>query len=386
MSFRVLNPYKLSALCILLIVLAALSGCHQTSNETVIGMLAPLTGSGASFGIGQRDGVSLALDEINAAGGINGMKIKMVVEDTRTEPPTAVTAAIKLLNKDRVVAIIGSAASLDVPAYMDQLEQAHVPQVLPVAVLPKITESGAKWTFRSAMNDKIAARKMAEFIASRLKPTAVALLLENSAFGATGEVCGQRLTDLGYAPLMIERFNRGDIDFSAQLTKMRAAKITHIQFWGYYADYAQIARQLKQMKYDAQLMGNQAPVTQKTLDLGGEALEGALNVCLFVPGSSNPRIQKFVKTYEAKYNSLPDTWAAQSYDGMYILARALEIGGSNPEKIREALAGMKDFEGITGTITFNSQGDAEFRGSSIVVVRNQRFVPFEEALATHRTE
>src|ERR1051326_3066616 len=363
----------------LFVVLLTFGACNNRSatGPMQIGMLAPLTGNGASFGQSQRDGVQLALDEINAKGGINGRTVELIIEDTKTEPPVAVTAANKLISQSKVPVIIGSAASLDVPAYMDLLEKAHVPQIVPVAVLPKITEGNAQWTFRSAMNDKIAASKMAEFVANELHAKKVALLLEDSAFGGTGMAFGDRLEQLGGKTLTVEKFKRGDLDMSAQLIKIKGLGATHIQFWGYYADYAQVAKQMKDLGVQAQLMGNQAPVTDKTIELGGSAIEGAIDICLFVPTSDDPRVKTFTDKFKAKYGHLPDTWAAQSYDGMYILAEALRQGGSDSQKIRDALAATKDFDGITGTITFGPNGDAEFRGTSIVVVQQGKFVPYK---------
>jgi branched-chain amino acid transport system substrate-binding protein len=135
---------------------------------------------------------------------------------------------------------------------------------------------------------------------------------------------------------------------------------------------------MRDLGIQAKLMGNQAPVTDQTIQLGGQAVEGALNICLFVPTSDDPKIQSFTQNFQAKYGHLPDTWAAQSYDGMYILAEALRQGGTDPKKIRDALAATRDFNGVTGTITFNSKGDAEFRGTSIVMVSNGKFVPYKQ--------
>jgi branched-chain amino acid transport system substrate-binding protein len=376
------NTVKVTAIILLVVLsLTGLVGCKSGSDSSGnihIGMLAPLTGTGASFGASQRDGVQLAIDEINAKGGINGSKIDLIIEDTKTEPPVAVTAANKLIYQNKVPVIIGSAASLDVPAYMDILEKAQIPEIVPVAVLPKITEGDAKWTFRSAMNDKIAATKMAEFVVNELQAKKISLLIEDSAFGGTGLIFAERAEQLGVKPLTVERFKRGDLDMSAQLIKIKNLGTTHIQFWGYYADYAQVAKQMGDLGIQAKLMGNQAPVTDKTIELGGQAVEGALNICLFVPTSDDPKIQSFTRNFQAKYGHLPDTWAAQSYDGMYILAEALRQGGTDPQKIRDALAATRDFNGVTGTITFNSKGDAEFRGTSIVVVTNGKFVPYKQ--------
>jgi len=362
-----------------------MAGCGGGSSSAPIkiGMAAPLTGNGASFGISQRNAVQLAMAEINSGGGISGRQLQLLVEDTKTEPPVAVTAVNKLIYQDKVPVLIGSAASLDVPAYMEMLEKAHVAQILPVAVLPKITESHLKWTFRNALNDKIAAAKMAEFAYNTLGARKIALLIEDSAFGSTGLRFAERLKELGVEPLTVERFTRGQIDFGPQLLRIRSFGATHIQFWGYYADYAQVARKLKELNMKVQLMGNQAPVTNKTIELGGDAVEGAINICLFVPTSEEPAAKAFVQKYKTEYGEVPDTWAAESYDGMRILAQALRVAGAeDPLKIRDALAATKDFKGLTGTISFNKDGDAEFKETFVTKIEGGRFVPFKMA-ASH---
>lgn len=364
----------------LLIVTGCDLGRKRPPNARIpIGMLAPLTGSGARFGESQRNGVQLALEEINARGGVDGHPLDLVQEDTKTEPPAAVTAFSRLAEREDIVAIFGSAASLDVPAYLPQVDKAAIPHLVPVAVLPKITEMGSRWTFRSALNDKVAASKMAAFVVQKLGAKHIALLLEDSDFGGTGLIFGAEAERLGVAPVTVERFRRGDIDLRPQLTKIKAAGATHIQFWGYYAEYALAAKQLRELGYSATLMGNQAPVNDKTLELGGDALEGALNVCLFVPTSAAAPIRGFVTRYRARFGADPDTWAAQSYDAMNLLADAIARGHRTREGIREALAATRDYQGVTGTISFTASGDASFRDTSIVRVSGKRFMPFEGA-------
>lgn len=368
---------RASVILVAALMLAVAGGCKKTdSGQLVVGMLAPLTGSGARFGESQRNGVQLAMDEINTKGGIDGHHLELVIEDTKTEPPTAVTAFTRLSQRNDIIAIFGSAASLDVPAYLPQVDRAGIPHLLPVAVLPKITEMGSKLTFRSALNDKIAAQKMADFVVRKLGAPKIALLIEDSAFGETGLIFGAEAERLGVAPLTVERLKRGDVDIKPQLTKIQSTGATHIQFWGYYAEYALVAKQLRELGYNAILMGNQAPVNDKTIELGGPAVEGALNICLFVPTSAAPNIRAFVHAYRTRFGAEPDTWAAQSYDGMMLLADAIRRGGPTREGIRKALADTKDFEGVTGTITFTDTGDAAFRGTSVVKVSGGKFVPF----------
>lgn len=354
-----------------------LPGCTKPPADRVtVGMLAPLTGAAARFGQSQRDAVQLAISEANAAGGIGGRPIELVIEDTRSEPPTAVTAFTRISQRPEVVAVFGSAASLDVPAYLPQVDPAGIPHLVPVAVLPSITEKGSRWTFRSALNDKIAATKMAEFAVGQLGAKKIALLLEDSAFGATGREFAARIESLGVAPTTTEHFKRGDIDLRAQLTRIRSSGATHIQFWGYYSEYALAARQLKELGYEAQLMGNQAPVNDKTLELAGPAVEGAMNICLFVPTAANERSTHFTQAYRAKYGADPDTWAAQAYDAMNLLAGVMRERGVDRETIRAGLAETSAFEGVTGTLGFQASGDAVFRETSVVVVKDGHFVPY----------
>ena len=360
-------------------MLALGAGCKNDQQGQMIelGMLAPLSGNGARFGESQRNGVQLAMEEINARGGINGKKLRLTIEDTKTEPPIALTAFNRLAEQRGILAIFGSAASLDVPAYMPQVDRAQIPHVLPVAVLPKITTMGSTWTFRTALNDQIAANKMAEFVVNRLHAHRVALLIEDSAFGETGLEFSREAERLGVKSLTTERFKRGDLDIKPQLTKIQSLGATHIQFWGYYAEYALVAKQMRELGFSATLMGNQAPVNDKTIELAGPALEGALNICLFVPTASDPAIKDFVARYRAKFNADPDTWAAQSYDAMILLAEAIGRGGETRQGLREALAATRNFKGITGTISFNSVGDAEFRATSVVKVAGGKYVPFD---------
>lgn len=374
----------LSVVAVLIALFAiptAFVGCEkrpESATTQSIGMLAPLTGNGARFGESQRNGVQLAIDQINAAAGSNGTRFNLVLEDTKTEPSTAITAFTRLAERGDLLAVFGSAASLDVPAYLPLVDSAKMPHLLPVAVLPRITEMGSQWTFRTALNDRIAATQMAEFAVKTLHAPRIGLLIEDSAFGETGLYFKKRAEELGAAEIPLERVRRGDLDARAQLTKMKSLGVTHLQFWGYYAEYAMVAKQMKELNFAAQLMGNQAPVNDKTLELAGSAIEGAVNVCLFVPTGTAAEHITFVTRYTDRYGAAPDTWAAQAYDSMMLLADAVKRGGTTPATLRDVLSRTSSFKGITGEISFDASGDAVFRGISVVKVESGRFVPFSK--------
>jgi branched-chain amino acid transport system substrate-binding protein len=204
-------------------------------------------------------------------------------------------------------------------------------------------------------------------------------LIEDSAFGQTGLMFAAEAERLGVPVLTTERLRRGDLDVRAQLTRIQSLGATHLQFWGYYAEYALVARQMREAGFSAVLMGNQAPVNDKTIELGGAQVEGALNICLFVPGSTAPAVQAFTSAYQRRFGALPDTWAAQSYDGMKLLAEALRRGGLTRPRVRDALAATRDFIGVTGVISFGENGDASFRDTSIVTVSGGRWIPYQAA-------
>lgn len=359
------------------VTLVLIGGCERKpagSRDHTIGMLAPLTGNAARFGESQRNGVQLALDEVNAAEG--GPRFRLVIEDTKSEPSTALTAFTRLAERGDLLCVFGSAASLDVPAYLPMVDKTQLPHVVPVAVLPTITESGSTWTFRTALNDRTAAVQMAEFAVKTLQADQIGMLIEDSAFGETGLHFKRRAEELGASGIAVERLKRGDLDVRPQLTKLKTQGVTHLQFWGYYAEYALVAKQMRELGFHAQLMGNQAPVNEKTLELAGDALEGAINICLFVPTDTSPLRAEFAAKYTKRFGQSPDTWAAQSYDAMRLVAEAVRNGGTNAVLLREKLKGTRAFPGVTGELSFDASGDAQPRSISVVEVVRGKFVPY----------
>ena len=341
-----------------------------------VGVVGPYTGSSAPFGISMREGVQLAVEEINAAGGVRGLgPIELVLEDDEGKPDVAVSAVAKVVQRDRVAAVIGPINSSNCLASMRVTQKERVPQITPVCASPAITAQGNPYIFRTTLSDSRYAASLAEFAVKTARLSRFAILHDADDYGTDGaNVFERRLRELGIAPLVREKWNRGDKDFTAQLLKVKEGNADGLLTWGLAAEIALIARQARQLGITARLLGGTGLATPRFLELGGPAVEGTLVTMLFVPDLPDPRAQAFVRRYEARFGRRPDTFAAQAYDSAHLLAGALASGGVNGPKLRDAIA-KSQYEGITGPVVFDETGE-RIRGLLVTVIRSGKFVPW----------
>ncbi len=342
-----------------------------------VGVVGPYTGSSAPFGISMREGVQLAAEEINAAGGIKGLgPIELVAEDDEGKPDIAVAAMTKVVQRDRVAAVIGPINSSNCLASMRVTQKEQVPQITPVCASPAITAQGNPYIFRTTLSDSRYASSLAEFAVKTAKLSRFAILHDADDYGTDGaNVFERKLRELGVTPVVREKWNRGDKDFTAQLLKVKEAKVGGLLTWGLAAEIALIARQARQLGITAPLLGGAGLATPRFPELGGQAVEGTLVTMLFVPDLPDPRAQAFVRKYEARFGRRPDTFAAQAYDTAQLLARALAAGGAGGPKLRDAIA-KTHYEGITGPVVFDETGD-RVRGLLVTVIKSGKFVPWQ---------
>ncbi len=342
-----------------------------------VGVVGPFTGSSAAFGISMREGVQLAVEEINAEGGVRGLgPIEVIAEDDEGRPDVAVAAVTKVVQRDRVRAVIGPINSSNCLASMRVTQREQVPQITPVCASPAITAQGNPYIFRTTLSDSRYASSLAEFAVKTVKLSRFAILHDADDYGTDGaNVFERKLRELGITPLVREKWNRGDKDFTAQLLKVKEAKVDALLTWGLAAEIALIAKQARQLGITAPLLGGTGLATPKFLELGGQAVEGTLVTMLFVPDLPEPRVQAFVRRYEARFGRRPDTFAAQAYDSAYLLARALASGGVDGPKLREAIA-KTEYKGITGPVIFDETGD-RIRGLLVTVIKSGKFVPWQ---------
>ncbi|MEW6730583.1 MAG: ABC transporter substrate-binding protein [Acidobacteriota bacterium] len=346
------------------------------SNTIKIGEYGALTGRIANFGISTKNGVKLAQEEYNKAGGLLGKQIEVIVEDDRSQQQEAKSAVQKLIDKDRVIAVLGEVASTNSIAGGTVCQEKGIPMISPSSTNPKVTQIGDH-VFRVCFIDTFQGEVMARFAATKLGLKKVAILHDNGSDYSVGlrDQFTKTFKELGGEILLDEAYQQGDPDFNAQLTKIRALKPEAIYVPGYYDDVGKIAVQSRSLGIKVPLLGGDgwdSPALLET-DEKKQAFNGCYISNHYSVEDQDPDIQKFVNTYKAKYGIVPDALAALGYDAARILFEAIKKAGSTDSKaIRDAIAQTKDFKGVTGTITIGPKRDA-VKPAVIIAIENGNY-------------
>ena len=353
-------------------------GCAKRSDEIVVGVYGSLTGGTATFGISSKNGHELFFDNLNAAGGIGGTKVRIIVEDDQSKPEEAATAVTKLIDQDGVIAVLGEVASSRSMAAAPYCQQAGVPMISPSSTNPRVTELG-DYIFRACFIDPFQGQMIAKFAYTNLNFTRAAVLRDNKndysvglanyfidAYKALG---GTIVADAAYA--------EGDQDFKAQLTTLKSKRPQFIMVPGYYTEVGLIARQARELGIDVPFLGGDGWVSDKLLEIAQDALNGSYFVNHYWENDPNPAIQKFVKDYQTRYNAKPDGLAALAYDASGVLTNALQrLRDEDPKafdtlrgprndaqkaaraKLRDLIASTKDYPGVSGRISLDAKRNA----------------------------
>jgi branched-chain amino acid transport system substrate-binding protein len=343
-----------------LILLALACSAPVDKNEIVVGEYGSFTGTTATFGQSTHNGIALAFDEVNAAGGILGKKIKLLSEDDQSKPEEAATAASKLINQNRVVALLGEVASSRSLAAAPISQAAHVPMISPSSTNPRVTQVG-DYIFRVCFIDPFQGSVMAKFAANSLKVKKVAILydLRNDYSVGLRQYFTDTFKGLGGEIVAEQSFSEGDSDFRAQLTQLKAKSPEAIYLPGYYTEASTVARQARELGITAPLMGGDGWDSPKLFEIGGKAIEGSYISNHYSTEDPSPTIQKFVQDYNKKYGATPDALAALGYAAAKILVDAIKrAGGTEGPKLRDAIAATVDFPGVTGKITIDKTRNA----------------------------
>jgi branched-chain amino acid transport system substrate-binding protein len=343
-------------------------------DEILIGEYGSLTGGIATFGISTKNGSELAFEEINAAGGLLGRKVRLITEDDQSKPEEAGTVVTKLINQDGVIAVLGQVASSHSLAAAPICQNNQIPMVSPSSTNPRVTQVG-DYIFRVCFIDPFQGAVMAKFAANTLKAKRVAILVDVRSDYSVGlqTFFRQQFKQLDGEVVSEQSYSQGDSDFRAQLTQIKAQNPDAIYVPGYYTEVGTIARQAKELGLTVPLLGGDGWDSQKLFEIGGESVVGSYISNHYSVDDPSPAIQKFVKDYETKYKEKPDALAALGYDAAKILADAITRAGStNGDKIRDALAATKDFQGVTGNITINADRNA-VKPAVVLKVENGKF-------------
>jgi len=327
--------------------------------QVKVGFVGPLTGPVAFAGISQKNGIEMALEEVNSKGGIKGVgRVEVIFEDTKCTPDVTVASVKRLNTRDKIVALIGETCSPATLAIVKVMDEAKIPLVTCKSSAPPITDQGSRYIFRTQLTSARTAAGLAEFAIKDLKLKKIATLNDSDDFGMGGATSfNGELEKLGVKPVAWEKFMKKDKDFSAQLIKIKESGAEGVFIVGLYEEVALILRQAKQLGVKFQAMGLDTITVPKFIELAGDAGEGIIASTSFNPYDPDPKVQDFVKRYKARFNRDADDSAAQGYDAMAMILHAMEQAGSaNPQKLRDAIA-KSDYKGVTGNTKFNEKGD-----------------------------
>lgn len=374
---------RILALLLGLLPLLLLTACDRAENASsggdgeayLIGHFGSLSGEQATFGQSTRKGIELALEQINAKGGVNGRPIRVIHEDTRSNSAEAATAVQKLISRDNVQALIGEVASSNSLAAAPVAQAAKIPMLSPASTNPAVTQVG-DFIFRSCFIDPFQGGQMATFALTDLKAKRVAVLYDVNSDYSLGlrEFFTQTFRAGGGEIVADEAYSQQDVDFKGQLTKIKNANPDAIYVPGYYTQVGAIVRQARELGINVPLLGGDGWDSEKTIEIAGEALNGNYITNHYSAEDQRPEVQAFISAFKAKYNGeIPDAMAILGYDAMNIMADAIQrAGGTDPRKLRDALAATKDFPAASGVITINEQRNAE---KPIVILKYENGAP-----------
>lgn len=342
-----------------------LSSCKKEGgaggDKIVVGEFASMTGQTATFGQSVHSGTTLAIEEINQSGGVLGKQIDLHSEDDQSKTEDATAAVQKLINRDKVVALLGEVASSRSKAGGPIAQQAKIPMISPASTNEDVTKIG-DYIFRVCFIDPFQGNALASFGMKSLGAKRAAILEDVKQDYSIGLASSFRETFRKNSGEIVseQSYSSGDKDFRAALTSIRETNPDVIFVPGYYSEVSLIVRQARELGITVPMLGGDGWDSP-------ELTKGAEKVFMntyfsnhFSTEDPDPAVQNFVTKYKAKYHSDPDAMAALGYDAARILADAFKRAGStDPAKLRDAIAATKDFDGVTGKITINAERNAE---------------------------
>lgn len=328
----------------------------DTTGDIPVGVYGALTGDQAAFGTSTVNGVRLAADEINAAGGVLGRKIKLAVEDDQGRADEAASVVTKLITAGDVVALIGENSSNQSLAAAPIAQSNGVPMISPSSTNPAVTEKG-EFIFRVCFTDPYQGKALAAFVRNELKLDTAAILVDKKndySVGLAG-VFRKEFEGAGGKIVAEQSYSGGDTEFRPQLTTIRSASPQAVFIPGFYTEVGQIAIQARDLGITAPLIGGDGWDSPAVIQIGGKAIEGSYFSDHYFVGDTRLVVQKFVDEYKRRHGKNPEATAALGYDALYIWANAAKRANSLDRKaVRDQIAATKDYEGVAGTITMGA--------------------------------
>ncbi|HEX9297226.1 MAG TPA: ABC transporter substrate-binding protein [Polyangiaceae bacterium] len=353
-------------------VLLLLLGCQKSGGDeqlVTVGAYFSLSGSDSTFGIDSREGIEMATDEVNAAGGVKGKKIRVLFEDDKSNAQEASNKVLQLIDRDKVIALLGEVASSRSKAGGLVANNKHIPMVTPSSTNVEVTQ-GREYVFRACFTDDLQGKAAASFAIEKLGKKKLAILYVaqdsySSGLAASFREIAQKLG----AHLVVDKgYQKGETNFTTYLNEIKGADPELIFAPVYYTDMVPIARQAKAVGIPGTMfLGGDGWDSEDLLKGAAAELEGSYLTNHYAPDVPWPNSQAFVKNYRQRFKREPSSLAAQAYDAARLLYDAMSRAtGLAPDPIKDALAATKGFQGATGTINIDSNRNAQ---KPIVVVQ-----------------
>lgn len=362
-----------NSIVVLVLVLLALVSvrCSRGGDSIKIGFFGPLTGNTATAGQSLRNGALIAIEEMNAAGGLLGKKITLVEYDDRSSPEQAVKSAMKLVTVDRVHAIVGSLHSGNILASAPILEEFRAPTI-GSGTSPKWLEQGYKYLFRSIGNSGLAVRELALY-ATSAGMKRVAILHANDEYGRTGaDDFARHARDGGLEIVTQESFTHGDRDFTGQFARIRREKPDAVMLWALGDDLGALTKQLRQTGYAGPILGSEGYSMPQVTEIAGAATDGVVFAAQYLipetpDAAENLMMRRFLDAYVKAFNEMPASDNAyRGYDAARIIGEAIRRAQSvDSQKVRDAIENLEGFEGIAGSFTFKGRSGEGIHSSRI---------------------
>ena len=355
---------------------ALLLAAAATAEDTIkIGQYGAFSGKEAAFGLSARKGVILAVEEVNAAGGVLGRKLELITEDNQSKQGESATIAKKLVSRDKVVALLGGNPSANSLEAAPICQGAHIPMIAISSTNPRVTEVG-NYIFRVCFIDPFQGAVLAKFAHDSLKVKRVAVLtsVNNPYSVGISKVFREKFTAAGGTIVADQKHSEGDKDFRAQLTAIKAAGAEAIFHSSNYTEGALICIQARQLGFTGPLFGGDAWEAPQLIEIGGAAVEGVYYSTHASPESPAPEVRNFVKKFHNRWNGeTGDSIAALGYDAVKLLVDALARAGTTEgARVRDAIAATQDFPGVTGKITLDAQRNAA-KSAVVLTVKDGKF-------------
>jgi len=337
-----------------------------------VGEYASLTGKEAGFGQTSHHGVVLAIEEINAAGGVLGRKLELAYEDNQTKPGESATIVKKLISRDKVIALIGEVSSGRSLEAAPIAQAAKIPMIAPAATDPEVTKKG-NYIFRVCFIDPFQGTVMAKFAQNDLKVKKVAIIssVSNAYSVGLAKFFRETFTKGGGTIAVEQKYSEGDKDFRAQLTAVKAAGVEAVFVPGYYTECALIVRQARDLGMTMPFLGGDGWEDEQLLKIAGNALNGCFYSTHFSAETDDPAGAKFVQKYKARWNGeVPGAFSALGYDAIYVLADGIKRAGTTDgPKLRDAIAATKNFAGASGVTTLDPDRNAT-KPATIIAIKD----------------